>query len=379
MHKYKFSPRFTKYNLIQKQKLEFLRQQQYFKKQQYIKYIKKKKNKKEQEIKKKEIKEQEIKEQEIIEQQLELKEQCNIILLQKYIKNFLYSKKKTFKIKKKLDKKIIAVIPIFGRDILLKYTIQRLYNKNNIYKVICIGSNKENKNTAISNNAEWLYHKNKPLGKKWNYGFQYAKKYNPDGILFVGSSDWICDEWLINGCKYLDDYGIIGKPNYYMYNITNNKQDICHWLGYSLNSGRYKETIGIGRILSKKFLKKINYKPFNNLLDSSMDYTMYNKCINKGLKILCSTKINGIFLSISCDLWNNMHKFIGHYLGAQNNIKKLFKYCKNDIHLFKIYYNTVKLTNKQSNIFFKKFPELKLFYNDYYNVKNNIKKNNYKI
>src|SRR5690606_22884619 len=39
--------------------------------------------------------------------------------------------------------KCIAVIPIKGRLPLLKHTIRRLYKKNGVFKVICVGETKE--------------------------------------------------------------------------------------------------------------------------------------------------------------------------------------------------------------------------------------------
>lgn len=42
--------------------------------------------------------------------------------------------------------KVVAVIPIKGRLPLLRFTIQRLLNKNGLTEVICVGSKDEQKN-----------------------------------------------------------------------------------------------------------------------------------------------------------------------------------------------------------------------------------------
>jgi hypothetical protein len=69
---------------------------------------------------------------------------------------------------------IIAVIPVFGREELFKYTIRRLYNKNNLFKVIVVGWSEKEKTTAENEGAIFLKHSNDYLGQKWNYGFMYA-------------------------------------------------------------------------------------------------------------------------------------------------------------------------------------------------------------
>jgi hypothetical protein len=157
-----------------------------------------------------------------------------------------------------IGKKIIAVIPVHGRELLLKYTIRRLYKKNNLYKVICVGETAEEKKVVLQENGIWVEYNNNPLGKKWNIGFKVAQIYNPDAVLFVGSSDWVSSDWIEDAYKYIDDFGIIGKHEFTMADITNKILKTCHWLGYPNHTNRNKETIGIGRLVSKKLLDKID-------------------------------------------------------------------------------------------------------------------------
>jgi len=151
--------------------------------------------------------------------------------------------------------KCIAVIPIKGRLPLLKHTIRRLYRKNGIFKVICVGETKEEKELVESEGGLFVQHENKPLGKKWNAGFLEAKKYNPDCCLFVGSSDWVSDNWVEYCSQYLKNYDLIGKPDFYLLDYGRRLR-VCHWLGYT-DKRRANEPIGIGRILSKRILDKI--------------------------------------------------------------------------------------------------------------------------
>ncbi len=260
------------------------------------------------------------------------------------------------------DKKIIAIIPVHGRELLLKYTIRRLYNKNKLYKVICVGETGSEKKVVLSEKGIWVKHDNNPLGKKWNVGFKIAQLYNPDAVLFVGSSDWISSDWIDEAYKYINEYGIIGKRDFTMTDITNKELKICHWLGYPDNSERYNETIGIGRLVSSKLLKKINYLPFDDQLNNGMDWSMYYKCINNNYKVKI-LNIDSIFLSISCDLWINKHKFLYHYLACNNKMVYLSLDLGNDLN--EIYFRTILLDNNKLEKIQIEFPELEEFKNDY--------------
>ncbi len=261
-------------------------------------------------------------------------------------------------------RKIIAIIPVHGRELLLKYTIRRLYKTNNLYKVICVGDTEKEKEVVLQENGIWVEYKNNPLGKKWNMGFKVAQIYNPDAVLFVGSSDWISSDWLDDAYRYIDDFGIIGKHEFTMADITKGDLKLCHWLGYPAHTNRNKETIGIGRLVSKKLLDKIDFLPFDNNLNSSMDWSMYCKCIKNNFKVKILNN-NSIFLSISCDLWINKHKFLYHYLACSNKMAFLSLDLNKDLN--EIYFRTNLLTDIQLNNILKEFPELEEFKNDYIN------------
>jgi len=210
------------------------------------------------------------------------------------------------------DVKIVAVMPVHGRLPLLQQTIRRLYDKNGVYKVICVGSDVE-KRLCEKEGAEFILHENKPLGKKWNAGFQAAKKYNPDGCLFVGSSDWVSDNWISYCSSYLSEYDMIGKPDFYLLDYGNTIR-CCHWAGYT-DTRRANEPIGIGRILSARILDKMSWCPMQDKLDSSLDWSMFQKVLSMNGKVKMITNDEIKSLSLSTNKWENKHKFEDHYRG----------------------------------------------------------------
>lgn len=207
--------------------------------------------------------------------------------------------------------KVVAVIPVKGRLPLIKYTIQRLYRKNGVYKVICIGDSFDEQLVCTYEGAEFIKHPNEPLGKKWNAGFAAAKKHEPDAVLFVGSSDWISDNWIEKLSPLMDSYDMVGKPDFNLLDIGETYR-FCSWRGYG-KGPRENEPIGIGRLISARILEKLKWQPIDPALNNSMDYSMYKRVLTVGGNVHLYRGKDIQSLSISTNRWPNKHKFEDHY------------------------------------------------------------------
>jgi len=207
--------------------------------------------------------------------------------------------------------KVVVPIPVLGRFPLLRLTIKRLYEKNKVFKVILIGDELETKQIADEMDCEYVLSANKPLGFKWNNGFKAAKKYNPDAVLFAGSSDWISDDYIQIASQYLDRFDMIGKNGCHFIDKSKGAMRLVWWAGY--DPRQRNETIGIGRLLSGRILNKFNYMPFNNAFDHSLDYSMNLNIIRNKGKIKILEPNQGSLLSISTDKWGNKHNFNEHW------------------------------------------------------------------
>lgn len=209
---------------------------------------------------------------------------------------------------------VIACIPVHGRIPLLIQTIGRLLLKNGVSRVICAGDNEDERAVCrlFGSRVEWVQHANAPLGAKWNAAFRAAAAHNPDAILFVGSSDWLSDNWVPIGMKHLETCDMVGKLGYHMLDIHRSKGfRACYWHGYT--NHRKGESIGIGRMLRRSILEKINYTPFDPALNDSMDACMQRAVLSNGGTITIMDNADAICLSISTDRWGNKHNFEDHY------------------------------------------------------------------
>lgn len=231
---------------------------------------------------------------------------------------------------------IVAPIPVNGRRPLLKHTVTRLQNAG--VKVICMGHDHQDKELALSLGAEWITANNDPLGAKWNAGFMAARKYEPTGVLFVGSSDWVSDNYITEAERMLPEYDMLGKLGCHFTDLGEQHIRTVNWFGYGKGPRSY-EPIGIGRVLSTRLLNKLNWMPFDKRLNSGLDWSMW-------LKTLALDSPIGIFedpdmklLSISTHKWGNKHKFEDHWSGSLKG-------------------SSEKLGNKAEYELFKSFPEI---------------------
>lgn len=218
--------------------------------------------------------------------------------------------------------RVIACLAVHGRLPLLKYTIERLYKKNGCYKVICSGDNPEDKKLCESLGAVWVHARNKPLGNKWNQAFRKAKEFNPDAVVFVGSSDWLSDNWFSIMRPFVDVHGFAGVPGCYLTDLGNEIR-LCDWTcGYAgYRADRADESIGVGRMLSRRLLDAIDWLPFAPTLENSLDRSMKDTSILRGYHDFMVKDGSLKALSLSCPHWPNKHKFFMHWEGLIPSIR----------------------------------------------------------
>jgi len=222
---------------------------------------------------------------------------------------------------------IFSVIPVYGRHELLPHTINRLLTRCGVTKVYCVGDIEADKKICENAGAEWLDHPNSPLGAKWNLGIEIAiaSGIAYDGFLFIGSSDWVSDNWVKIYASYLSEYDMIGTANCHFLDVnTNGKKRLVDWSGYTkLNSGweaaRSDEPIGIGRIYSMQVLKKLNGKLFQPDKDEGMDYLSMKRVLSIGGTTKKFIATNTKSVSISTNKWINKHRFDNGLLTHSNS------------------------------------------------------------
>lgn len=93
--------------------------------------------------------------------------------------------------------RIVAVMPIKGREELFPITIKRLHQQEDVQmKVVVICDTENEKKIARLNGANFATDVvTQTLGQKWHLGVTIAKEYEPDAIMIVGSGNWFTNGW----------------------------------------------------------------------------------------------------------------------------------------------------------------------------------------
>lgn len=211
---------------------------------------------------------------------------------------------------------IVAPVPILGRKALFPWTCHRLIQMG-IIPLCIVESNKER---YLCERYNWPVKqvRHMALGQKWNIGFEWARAYDPHAVLYVGSSDWVSDNWIDTLYPLLEDYDMVGAKGVHFYHrvygagpyarsLKEPIHSVGYWKGYT--EDREGESAGGGRLLSKRILELIDYKPFRDENYHNMDYNMMYKVATHGGRIYTYDRQDIKGLAISTDLWGNMHKF----------------------------------------------------------------------
>ena len=191
----------------------------------------------------------------------------------------------------------VIVTPFYLRKNILEIfceKIKELQEHHDIH-VILIGSNSfENEKQFVqSYGFDYLYHPNRPLSNKWNYGVLALKQLKFKKLVVLGSDDIISSN-LFKRLSENIDYGcdMTGVLDIYFHDLEKNKT--YYWSGYNSKSPRFKESVGAGRFYSSKLIEEFKYMLWNNNLNSGLDRNVSGKLKNK--KVVVSKMLDDEFL-----------------------------------------------------------------------------------
>jgi len=180
--------------------------------------------------------------------------------------------------------------------------IESLLNQTLVPKIVVVTSDQDEAiYFAETYGIESLYHKNEPLGAKWQYGVRDA---NP--LIILGSDDILAPDYVEQVCRKIKEgFDFIGTTAWYSYDEYRNRvYDTCY-----INKNQ-DFPIGSGRAYSSVLLNKMKFKLFDTSLGKKLDDFGYYSAIKQSAKtfIIRSPEI----LAVKGD-WaqmNPMHKYL---------------------------------------------------------------------
>jgi hypothetical protein len=188
---------------------------------------------------------------------------------------------------------VITIIAFTERYEIMEKNINILRNQTKQCNIILVGSTDEDIEFCKKMNVNYVKCNNKPLGLKWQVGVYYAKLFNPESIMILGSDDLISKDYIKIGYNHIKSgYDMVGIRSWYL--NDNNK---IYKIEYT---DKVKITLGSGRMYSSRILDKINWELFELFIDKGLDDHGYNMVKNNNGKYLDNIK-DGYLTSIKGD------------------------------------------------------------------------------
>ena len=210
-----------------------------------------------------------------------------------------------------MDKpRVVAVMPVKGREELFPLTIKRLHQQEDVHMdVIAVCDTANEFTLALANDAApMLAYNDMTLGAKWQMGVNFARQCDPDAIMIVGSGNWFTNGWVKTLYPYLDDYDVVGSEAMYVYQIRKREQVMIHWGGY-YNNARKGDMLGAGRLVSRRILDKVDWQIYNTNLNSGLDRSMTHILRRVGANTLTLPQGDEIILKVGSYKWKNINSF----------------------------------------------------------------------
>lgn len=162
---------------------------------------------------------------------------------------------------------IVVITTLWRRPEIAGLMLARLQKQGMC--VVAAGSEGEtSRRLAEDHGAHYIEWENKPLGAKWNAALRAAKAFDPDGVVVLGSDNFVSSSlfsaWergLATGIEYM------GLIDGWMYMPADEK--FVYWPGYV--GLRRNEPLGSSRCYSRELLDRVDWHLWEDHLDRNLD------------------------------------------------------------------------------------------------------------
>lgn len=173
-------------------------------------------------------------------------------------------------------------------------------------EVLAVGSEGElSRNMCEKHGFHYIEHPNQPLSEKWQSGASYARKFDFDALIIMGSDDFVSKE-VFYTYKDLVNKGVqfFGFQDLYLYEVKS--KTLGYWKGYGSASkglaqpARVGETIGLGRFLASSLVEYMDFNLWGDAkVNQSLDNLMQKRVVAK--TGMLPTRENNLFKLSSND------------------------------------------------------------------------------
>ncbi len=175
--------------------------------------------------------------------------------------------------------KLALILTIYKRHDLEKLVIERFKEQSKKYgfEIIIAGSEGE-VSQSLANGCNYIEIENNPVSRKHNATLEVAEHLEVDGVVLMGSDDFVNDEfWDFIYKQSPQEKCLVGFRDLYFYS-TETKE-----LGYYEGWGNNAQSIGAGRFFSRYVLDLMNWKLWSDDKDKALDTDSGKRLQKKGV------------------------------------------------------------------------------------------------
>lgn len=172
------------------------------------------------------------------------------------------------------------------------------------YPIVIVGDREDECGEVIAQHGNTIYlqSENKPLGRKFNKGLEYLRDKDFDYVFITGSDDIFQPELLDYYETLKGKYDYVGLTDFYFHDFQATKY--CPGFIHD----RKGEPHGAGRMISRKVLEQLDFKLWDDGLNSGLDASMTKKLKPLSLKTyVFSLKKKG-FWAVDLKSKENIHQ-----------------------------------------------------------------------
>lgn len=174
-----------------------------------------------------------------------------------------------------MEPKVVCVMAIHERTSITVESIKMLQQQTVPMDIVLVGSHAIDREVAEETGCFfYVKHYNKPLGAKHQAGVDIARDLGADVLMTSGSDTWITPNWLELALPHLEKFGAVGKSQWYAMHLQSNRLEI---ISRQYGSHRIHEPVGVGRLISRKVLDKVDWQIYPPTQNRGLDGAVRRK------------------------------------------------------------------------------------------------------
>lgn len=216
--------------------------------------------------------------------------------------------------------RIVIATTLWRRPEIEALTLERLHSvavldRQHTAELVAIGSEDEDgtnpRKRAEAAGFTYFDRPNSPLGAKHQAILEVVKTWQIDGVLIMGSDNWLDDGALTQYAAALEreQADVLGVLDCYFVNTRDGRT--MHWPGYRPNTPRHGESIGAGRLYTREALEHVGWELWDRNANAGLDRGATQRLHAAGAKMVAKPQheldVRLIDLKSKVNLWSFKH------------------------------------------------------------------------